>query len=194
MSQVHEEPSKEMVDVSLEALCIQANDLPERAVLTHPNDNATIPRQLPNVENRAEMQRDFTDLNTSLQIANDPQGSIGEITGIGSHGQHSSGRSSTFLSLPTEIRAMILKTIFGGRKVYVRSECISSEYVPLRSKVSLSRWCEVASRRSNKFSRTAGRSIRNDIHFVHKARSGNRSSLLQAQHTEATAPISVGNF
>lgn len=136
MSQLHEDPTKEMVDVSLGALSIQANHFPERAVLTNPDDNATILRHLPDVDNRAETQGDFTDLDTSLQTANDSQGSIGEIAGIGSHGQHSSEHSSTFLSLPVEIRDMILKNKFGGRKLYVRSECISSQFEPLRSKVS----------------------------------------------------------
>ena len=139
MSQLREDPAKEIEDVSLGAISIQANDLPERAVSINPDDNAASLGHLPNVDNRAETQRDFTDLDTSLQTANDSQGSTGEIAGIGSHEQHSSEHSSTFLSLPTEVRDMILKKIFGGRKVYVRSKCISSQFVPLRSKVSLSR-------------------------------------------------------
>ena len=171
MNQLHEDDVKEMVDVSLGRLSIQVNDLPGRALSKHPDSNAMILRHLPDVNNRAETQRDFTDLDPSLQNANDPQSSICEIAGIGSHWQHSSKHSSKFLSLPTEIRDIILKDMFGGRKVYVRSECTSSQYFWLRSRVSLSRWCEAASRRSNKSFRKTGRSIRYDIHFVPRHRS-----------------------
>ena len=168
MSQLHENFSKETVDVSLERLSIQANDLPERVLPTDPDDNATISSHSPDVANHADTQRDFTDLETSLHITNDPHCSIAEIAGTGSHGKHSD-HPSTFLSLPIEIRDMILKYILGGKKVCIRSECTSSHYFPFSSKVSPSRWCEAAPHRSNKGFRKHGRSIPYDIHFVPKA-------------------------
>ena len=157
------------MDISLETLSIQANDRPKCAVSATLNDNATLPRRLPGLDNCVDRREDSAVWGASFKHADDPQGLVDEQAGTQVHLQHSSQNSTTFLSLPIEIRDMILKSIFGGRKVHVTFECLSSRYIPWRSNVSPSRWREGATRRPNTFPRMIGPSMRSDIHFSVKA-------------------------
>ena len=134
MSDPHEDLIEEMMDVSLEALSMQANDLSKCPESAAPDDNASIPRHLPAVDSRAKAQGASTDMDTSLHVADDPQRTVDENAETRFHPQHSSERSITFMTLPIEIRGMIMQSIFGGRRVHVRfRKTISSQIEPLRS-------------------------------------------------------------
>lgn len=139
MSQVHEDPNEQVVDDSLEALSFQANEPQESAEPAILNHNAILSRHLLSFDNCAKVREESVDWDTSLKTAEDSQGSVDKNAGMRSSPQSCSEHSTTFMSLPIEIRNMIMESIFGSRRVHVRfEETLSSQIEHLRSNVSRS--------------------------------------------------------